>query len=60
MTTNPTPAINPDLAAVRSGQTIDFVATGVVKVEKGRVTGNRHLADKLTLYRLFGVTEILS
>jgi predicted ester cyclase len=40
------------------GQTIDFIATDLLKVTDGRVTDNWHIEDNLTLCTQMGVVKI--
>src|SRR5471030_673657 len=40
------------------GQAIAFIATDLLKIEKGRVTDNWHLEDNLTLLQQMGVADI--
>ncbi|HWT97416.1 MAG TPA: ester cyclase [Terriglobales bacterium] len=40
------------------GQSIDFIATDLIKVTKGRVTDNWHLEDNLTLLSKMGVAKV--
>jgi predicted ester cyclase len=40
------------------GQTIDFVATGLLKITESRVTDNWHIEDNLTLLSQMGVARI--
>jgi predicted ester cyclase len=40
------------------GQTIDFIATDLLKVVDGRVTDNWHIEDNLTLLTQMGVAKI--
>lgn len=40
------------------GQSIDFIATDLVKVTKGRVSDNWHIEDNLTLLTKMGVAKV--
>lgn len=40
------------------GQTIDFIATDLLKVTDGRVTDNWHIEDNLTLLTQMGVAKV--
>ena len=37
------------------GQTVDFIATDILRIEDGRITDNWHLEDNLTFLRQIGV-----
>jgi predicted ester cyclase len=38
-----------------SGQPVDFIATDIVRVRRGRITDNWHLEDNLTFLQQIGV-----
>jgi predicted ester cyclase len=40
------------------GQLIEFIATDLVKVEKGRIIDNWHIEDNLTLLQQMGVAKV--
>jgi predicted ester cyclase len=40
------------------GQAIDFIATDLLKITKGRITDNWHIEDNLTLLSQMGVAKI--
>jgi len=40
-----------------SGQTVDFVATDILRIESGKVTDNWHLEDNLTFQQQIGVIK---
>ena len=40
------------------GQTVDFIATGLLKVTDGRITDNWHIEDNLTLLSQMGVAKV--
>jgi predicted ester cyclase len=40
------------------GQAIDFIATDLLKITKGRVTDNWHIEDNLTLLSQMGVARV--
>lgn len=42
------------------GQTIDFIATDLLKVTNGRITDNWHIEDNLTLLSKMGVAQVES
>jgi predicted ester cyclase len=40
------------------GQSIDFIATDLLKVTNGRITDNWHIEDNLTLLTQMGVAKV--
>ena len=40
------------------GQLIEFIATDLVKIEKGRIIDNWHIEDNLTLRQQMGVAKV--
>jgi predicted ester cyclase len=40
------------------GQSIEFIATDLLKVENGRITDNWHIEDNLTLLQQMGVAKV--
>lgn len=40
------------------GQTVDFIATDLLKVTNGRITDNWHIEDNLTLLSQMGVAKV--
>jgi predicted ester cyclase len=40
------------------GQTIDFIATDLIKIANGRITDNWHIEDNLTLLSQMGVAKV--
>jgi predicted ester cyclase len=40
------------------GQAIPFIATDLIKIEKGRITDNWHIEDNLTLLQEMGVAKV--
>jgi predicted ester cyclase len=42
------------------GQTIEFIATDLLKVENERVTDNWHIEDNLTLLQQMGIAKVAS
>jgi predicted ester cyclase len=44
--------------ATGQGQSIDFIATDVLKIADGRITDNWHIEDNLTLLSQMGVAKI--
>jgi len=40
------------------GQTIEFIATDLLKVANGKVTDNWHIEDNLTLLKQMGVVSM--
>jgi predicted ester cyclase len=44
--------------ATDHGQTIDFIATDLLKIAGGRITDNWHIEDNMTLLSQMGVAKI--
>ena len=40
-----------------AGQTVDFIATDILRVQDGRISENWHIEDNLTLMQQFGVVQ---
>jgi predicted ester cyclase len=40
-----------------AGQTVDFIATDILRVQDGRITDNWHIEDNLTLMRQLGIVQ---
>jgi predicted ester cyclase len=40
------------------GQAVPFIATDLIKIEKGRITDNWHIEDNLTLLQAMGVAKV--
>ena len=40
-----------------AGQTVDFIATDILRVQDGRITDNWHLEDNLTLMQQLGIVQ---
>jgi len=40
-----------------TGQTVDFIATDILRVQDGRITDNWHIEDNLTLMQQLGVVQ---
>ena len=40
-----------------AGQTVDFIATDVLRVQDGRITDNWHIEDNLTLMQQLGIVQ---
>ena len=40
------------------GQAVPFIATDLIKIEKGRITDNWHIEDNLTLLQEMGVAKV--
>jgi predicted ester cyclase len=40
------------------GQSINFIATDLLKVKNGRITDNWHIEDNLTLLEQMGVAKV--
>jgi predicted ester cyclase len=40
------------------GQTIDFIATDLLKITDGRITDNWHIEDNLTLLQQMGIAKV--
>jgi predicted ester cyclase len=39
------------------GQTVDFIATDILRVQAGRITDNWHIEDNLTLMQQLGIVQ---
>ncbi len=40
------------------GQTVDFIATDILRVQDGRITDNWHIEDNLTLMQQLGIVQL--
>jgi predicted ester cyclase len=40
-----------------AGQTVDFIATDILRMQHGRITDNWHIEDNLTLMRQLGIVQ---
>jgi predicted ester cyclase len=40
-----------------AGQTVDFIATDILRVQDGRITDNWHIEDNLTLMQQLGIVQ---
>jgi predicted ester cyclase len=40
-----------------AGQTVDFIATDILRVQDGRISENWHIEDNLTLMQQFGIVQ---
>ena len=41
-----------------AGQTVDFIATDILRIQDGRITDNWHIEDNLTLMQQLGIVEL--
>jgi predicted ester cyclase len=41
-----------------TGQTVDFIATDILRVQEGRITDNWHIEDNLTLMQQLGIVQL--
>jgi predicted ester cyclase len=41
-----------------AGQTVDFIATDILRVQDGRITDNWHIEDNLTLMQQLGIVQL--